>query len=124
MRAAECGGGWELGSHGRLQHQARQRRVQHAGRLNAGAHLQVRTPPAATQRVPGILRTVVKEEGLGGLPLYSFGGSSGGSFALRVAAAMEEVKVRARQSVNAAAGNQPERASVRPGFAGARLVQE
>ncbi|PSC67478.1 aci-reductone dioxygenase [Micractinium conductrix] len=44
------------------------------------------------KRVPGILRTVVKEEGLGGLPLYSFGGSSGGSFALRVAAAMEEVK--------------------------------
>ncbi|KAL4457969.1 hypothetical protein ABPG75_012834 [Micractinium tetrahymenae] len=44
------------------------------------------------QRVPDILRGVMKEEGLAQLPLLSFGASSGGSFALRVGAVMPEVK--------------------------------
>ncbi|KAL4426995.1 hypothetical protein ABPG77_009556 [Micractinium sp. CCAP 211/92] len=44
------------------------------------------------QRVPDILRAVMKEEGLSELPLLSFGASSGGSFALRVGALMPEVK--------------------------------
>lgn len=44
------------------------------------------------QRVPDILRAVVEEEGLSGLPLLSFGASSGGSFALRVGALMPDVK--------------------------------
>lgn len=46
--------------------------------------------------MPDILRAVVEEEGLSGLPLLSFGASSGGSFALRVGALMPDVKVSAR----------------------------
>jgi alpha-beta hydrolase superfamily lysophospholipase len=63
-----------------------------AGSLEA--FLSTRAPLFSLQRVPGILRTVIKEEGLGELPLFTLGGSSGGSFALRVAAAMPEVQVR------------------------------
>ena len=44
------------------------------------------------QRVPTILRRVVKEEGLQGLPLYALGASSGGGFVLRLAQAMPEVQ--------------------------------
>ena len=47
------------------------------------------------QRVPTILREVVAKEGLGGLPIFALGGSSGGSFVLRLANHMAEVKVGA-----------------------------
>ena len=53
-------------------------------------------PRCPLQRLPAILRQVIKTEGLEGLPLYAFGASSGGGIALRLAQAMPEVKVRLR----------------------------
>ena len=50
--------------------------------------------PSRMQRLPSILRDVIQEEGLAGLPLFAFGASSGGSLALRLAAVMPEVQVR------------------------------
>lgn len=48
------------------------------------------------QRLPDVLKAVVKEEGLGSLPLYAFGASSGGGIVLRLAEIMAEVQVGRR----------------------------
>ena len=50
--------------------------------------------PVCLQRLPVILLEVIKEEKLGGLPLYALGASSGGSIVLRLAQIMPEVQVR------------------------------
>ena len=52
------------------------------------------------RRLPAILRRVVKEEGLQGLPLYALGASSGGGIVLRLAQAMPEVQVRGRSGTS------------------------
>ncbi|EFN58741.1 hypothetical protein CHLNCDRAFT_140437 [Chlorella variabilis] len=51
------------------------------------------------QRLPDIVREVVREEGLEGLPLFLFGASSGGGIVLRLAAIMAEVQGVAAQVV-------------------------
>jgi len=57
-------------------------------------HPTTRLPaPYLPQRLPTILRAVIEGEGLGGLPLYAFGVSSGGGIVLRLAQVMPEIKV-------------------------------
>ena len=68
-----------------------------AALADAAAGLDCAHPPAPPplQRLPDIVREVVREEGLEGLPLFLFGASSGGGIVLRLAAIMAEVQVRA-----------------------------